>query len=81
MKWILIGLGCVGGLIAMIGLVGSFLPRGHVASRRARYRQPPETVFAILTDFAAFPSWRPSVKSVEILPARQGMPSFREIGP
>jgi hypothetical protein len=72
MKWILIVLGLLAGIAALVALAESFLPKGHVASRTARYRQPPEVVWRVLTDCAAGPSWRSDVQSVERVPDREG---------
>lgn len=59
-------------------VVGSMLPQNHTASRTARLSQPPEVVWAAITDVAAFPAWRPDVKSVEPLPPRNGNVMWRE---
>ncbi len=80
MKWLLILLVCVVGSIALAAVIGALLPRAHLASRRARYRQPPEAIWEAITDFAAFPSWRPGIRSVEALPARDGHVLFVEKG-
>ncbi len=80
MTWLLIALGSIPLLIAMLALVGAFLPKGHVASRKARFRQSPDAVFRVITDFASAPSWRSGVAGVEMLPPRDGKPSFREKG-
>ena len=77
--WVLIGAGTLAGLVVVMTVVGSFLPKGHVAARRALYRQPPETLWEALTNLDAFPSWRPEVKRVERLPARDGRPVWREV--
>jgi uncharacterized protein YndB with AHSA1/START domain len=80
MKWILIVLGALVALVVVIVAIGYALPVKHVASRQARLRQPPDKVFAVITNVEEFPAWRPSVKRVELLPAHDGRPRFREIG-
>ena len=50
MKWVLIVLGVIVGLILLIGLVGMLIPKAHVASRKARFNQTPETVWDAITD-------------------------------
>ena len=42
-------------------LVGTMLPQDHTASRTTHLSQPPERVWATVTDVAAFPSWRKEV--------------------
>jgi uncharacterized protein YndB with AHSA1/START domain len=80
MRWILVALAVLVGLVIVIVAIGYALPVNHVASRQARLRQSPETVFAVITNVQDFPAWRPSVKRVELLPANNGRPRFREIG-
>src|SRR5678816_3688868 len=55
-------------LVAILLIVGYSLPQNHTASRTAHFSQPPERVWAAMTDFAAFPSWRKDVQTVEVLP-------------
>jgi hypothetical protein len=79
--WTLIGI--VGGLAALVGLMalaGRRLPQGHVAARRARFRQTPKALWAVLTDVEAFPSWRSDLKRIERLPDRDGRPAWCEVG-
>ena len=45
MKWLWIALGSIAGLTALIALMGAMLPVAHVATRRVRFRQPPEAVW------------------------------------
>jgi hypothetical protein len=79
MRAALIGFGIVATVVAIVVVVGWFLPKDHVAARRVHFHQPVDAVFAVITDFAAGASWRP-LKSVELLPPRAGKPSFREEG-
>jgi hypothetical protein len=69
MKWLLwIG----GGLVLVVGLVamiGAILPRGHSASRKARFRASPEALYAVLT---GAPDWRSGVKGYGTLPDQDG---------
>ena len=63
----LFGLGVLGTLIGIIVLTGYALPVAHVASRSAMFPQPPDRVYAALTDIASYPQWRSDVESVEVL--------------
>ena len=78
MKWILIVLGVIVGLILLIGFVGMLIPKSHVASRKARFNQTPETVWDAITDFQGQPSWRTNLTKVERLPDRDGNAVWRE---
>jgi hypothetical protein len=81
MKWVLIAVGGLVVLACVIALVGALLPKGHVASRQAHFKKPAALVFGVISDFAAAPNWRREVKTVELLPPREGKPAFREVGP
>jgi uncharacterized protein YndB with AHSA1/START domain len=73
----------VGGLVfivVVVLLIGWSLPVAHRVTRDATYRATPAQVFSLITDAKSFPQWRPSVKQVEVLPAVDGHPQFREIG-
>jgi hypothetical protein len=80
MRWILLLLGCVVLIAGLIVLVGSLLPRSHIASRQAHYHQSMETVFQTIGDFAAAATWRTDIKKVDILPPRDGKETFQEHG-
>ena len=65
-------------IAAVVSLVGYSLPKSHTASRTAHFSQPPERVWATITDFTAYPGWRKDVQSVELLPEQDGKPAWRE---
>jgi uncharacterized protein YndB with AHSA1/START domain len=82
-RWRFVLLGILGALVvalASVWMVGSRLPQNHVATRSARYRQPPETVFRTITDFGNAPTWRTDLTRVEMLHPAAGLPRFREHG-
>ena len=85
MKYALIVLAALVGLVLLIVAVGAMLPVKHRASRQVKLHQPPEKVFALINDPTTFPAWRGKVKGskeikVEILPERNGHRMFRESG-
>jgi hypothetical protein len=55
MKWAFLVIGVIAGLIAIIAIVGSLLPRDHVAAMSARVAATPEAIWAVLADPASFP--------------------------
>ena len=67
MKIAMIVVGVVALLVALIAVVGSLLPKAHVARRSVVLRQSPESVWSVITDFKAQPSWRKDVKKVELV--------------
>ncbi len=74
--WILMA---VVGAFVVIVLIGWLLPKDHVATRKARYRQPPEAIWAAITDVEAMPSWRDGLKGVKRLRDRNGLPAHIEV--
>ena len=80
MKWILIAAGVIAGLIMLVAIIGSLLPKNHTASRTAIINRPPDVLWQAMTDCSAFPQWRTDVKSVEVLPERDGNKVWRENG-
>jgi hypothetical protein len=77
-KWALILLGALAAVVLIVFLMGRRLPREHMAMVRAHYHQPADSIYNAIADVAAYPKWRPDVKSVEILPARNGREAWRE---
>ncbi|MFQ5845475.1 MAG: SRPBCC family protein, partial [Planctomycetota bacterium] len=71
MTTVLIVLGCLVGLVAALAVLGSFLPKGHVASVRIRLGRPAEAVWEAISDFEGQREWR-GLKKVERLPDRDG---------
>ena len=80
MKWIFIVLGLLVGLIVLIVVIGTMLPRDHVASMTARIAGTQQDVWSAITTPSAYPEWRGDVKGVELLPATPAGPSWREHG-
>ena len=80
---IFIVVGVVGGLILLVGivaLIGSRLPKSHVASGSILLRQSPQEVYAVVRDFGSAPQWRSDVKQMEVEAAQGGPVYFREVG-
>jgi hypothetical protein len=80
MKWILIAVAALFLLVALMAVIGALLPKGHVATVRARLRKAPDAVFRVITDYPNLAEWRADVKAVEMLPPRDGNTVYRETG-
>jgi hypothetical protein len=78
LKWILRVVFGLIGLVAIVWVFGSLLPRDHVASRIGTYEVPADKVWAAITDVDAMPTWRIGLKSVTLLPERNGLPAHIE---
>ena len=80
---IFIVVGVIGGLILLVGivaLIGSRLPKTHVASRSILVRQSPQEVYAVVRDFGSAAQWRSDVKQMEVEAPQGGPVYFREVG-
>ena len=80
MKWVLIVAGVIAGVVALIAVIGSLMPKGHTASRSTVIKTAPDVLWQTMTDCAAFPQWRADIKNVEVLPDRDGHTVWREDG-
>ena len=78
MRWVLGVVGLLVLVVVLVGVIGYLLPKSHVASASARFAAPPDSIWFSLTDVAAFPTWRPGVVRVEILPDEDGQRGWRE---
>jgi len=78
---IFIVVGLVAGLLVLggiIALIGSRLPKAHVASRSIHLARSPQDVYAVVRDFGSVPKWRADVKRMDV-DAQPGKPVyFRE---
>jgi hypothetical protein len=75
MKWVLIAVVILIGIVALVAAIGAMLPRAHVASRSSRFRQPPQAVWEAIT---GPPDWRPDVSAFERLAPREGHRAWKE---
>jgi hypothetical protein len=78
LKWLGIIVGVIVIVVAAVFIGGSMMPQNHTASRTARLSQPAESVWTVITNVPAFPSWRKDVAVVESLPPRDGKVVWRE---
>jgi len=53
-------------LAGIVALIGSRLPKSHVASRSILLRRTPHDVYAVARDFGSAPKWRSDVKRIEV---------------
>ena len=76
---IYIVVGIVGGVLLLarvMALIGSMLPKAHVASRSILLHRSPQEVYAVVRDFSSAPKWRADVKQMEV----ETPVYFREVG-
>lgn len=77
MKWVVIVVAGVAALVAIVVLIGALLPREHVATSTVTIRQPPETVWAVVSDLGGVAAWWPELRRAERLPDKDGRPVWR----
>jgi uncharacterized protein YndB with AHSA1/START domain len=75
MKWLLIVVLSLGGLLILVVGIGALLPRKHRVSRTVSFHQPPEVVWRLIS---GPPTWRSDVVKYEELPAHEGHRMWRE---
>ena len=78
MKWMAVILGGLIGLLGLMALLGYFMPREHVASRKARYKQKPDAIWPLIADPEGLPGWRTDVVGVEMLAEQNGHAMWKE---
>lgn len=69
--WLLVPAVLLLGVPAVLWVVGSLLPRDHMATVTVELRSPPERVWALIADFEGTARWRRDVQNVS-LEARPG---------
>ena len=70
------------GTVFVIGTVvgiGSSISVSHTAMREKKLAAGPDAVWSTITDFSNAASFRPDLSRVDVLPAENGMPFWREI--
>ncbi len=72
MKWALIVVGGVVGLIALMALIGAFVARDHRATSTISLRQSPDSVWKVVRDLGGITAWFPAMQQSERLPDRDG---------
>lgn len=72
LRWTLIILGSLLGIVLLISLVGWLTPREHVAGAELRLDQPPDTVWSVVRDVEAYPDWWSYVSAAEMRQATDG---------
>lgn len=78
MRAAIVLLGMLVALLVVIVVIGALLPKSHVVHSTAHYRKPPDAVWNAITDYKSFPEWRMDVRSVDVLPPKNGSPSWHE---
>jgi Polyketide cyclase / dehydrase and lipid transport len=80
MRWALWIVGSLAAIVALVAMIGALLPKGHVSSRAAKFRETPDLVWSVIAGYDDFSKWRPGVTSVTRMPDANGHIVFMEKG-
>ena len=78
MKWIVIGLTAIVGIVALMLIAGMFVPKAHTATVVANLAKSPDEVWAVIADIPRVPEWFKEVSAAERLPDRDGHAVWKE---
>jgi hypothetical protein len=78
MKWVLIVIGGIVGLVALIALIGAFVPREHRGTSTVLLHQPPDSVWNAVRDLGGIPAWWPEIKESVRQPDQSGREVWRQ---
>lgn len=78
MKYFLVAIATLVGIVLLIAAIGALLPEKHTAAAETSFRQPPSAVWQAITDYEKFPGWRGTISRVQSLPPVDGNPAWVE---
>ena len=78
MKWVVIILGGLVALVALMALIGAFLPREHRATSTISLHQSPDSVWNVVRDFGSTTTWFTGMTESQRLPDRDGHEVWRQ---
>ncbi len=78
MTWLKVGGGIIGALLLLLVISGALAAKSHVASVKATFAKPAAELWQRITDHANQPKWRKELKSLVMLPPRDGKTAFEE---
>jgi uncharacterized protein YndB with AHSA1/START domain len=78
MKWVVIIIGGILGLVALMALIGAFVPRDHRATSSVTVHQPPDSVWNVVRDLGSITAWWPEIKESTRQPDQDGHEVWRQ---
>jgi uncharacterized protein YndB with AHSA1/START domain len=70
LKWLWMAVAILAAVLFALALLGSLLPSRHVARASLTLNQPPDSVWSVIRDFEAYPSWWTRLKAMTRIPGR-----------
>lgn len=78
MRWLLIAVAALVGIVVLMALIGALVSRDHRATSTISLRQSPDSVWKAVRDLGNITSWWPAMQKVERLPDRDGHEVWRQ---
>ncbi len=78
MRWLIVSVGVLIALAALTAVLGYFIPPMRIAARSVVLPVGRPRVWKTLVAMTDYPRWRRDVRAVEMLPAADGRPAWRE---
>lgn len=78
MKWVLLALGAVVGLIVLMALIGASVPRDHRATSTVTIHHPPDSVWRVVRDLGGITAWWPEIGESVRQPDQNGHEVWRQ---
>jgi len=70
LRWPWIAVAILAAVLFALTLLGSLLPSRHVARASITLNQPPDSVWAVIRDFEAYPTWWTRLTAMTRIPGR-----------
>jgi uncharacterized protein YndB with AHSA1/START domain len=78
MKWVLVVIGGIVALIALMAVIGAFVPREHRATSTVSLHQSADSVWKVVRDLGGITVWWPELKESVRQPDRDGHEVWRQ---
>lgn len=78
MKYFLVAIAILVGIVLLIAVIGALLPEKHTAAAEASFDEPPSAAWQAITDYEKFPGWRDTISRVQSRPPVNGNPAWVE---
>lgn len=78
MRWLVIAVAALVGIVALMALIGALVSRDHRATSTISLRQSPDSVWKVVRDLGNITSWWPAMQKAERLPDRDGHEVWRQ---
>jgi len=78
MKWVLVVIGGLVGLVVLMAMIGALVPREHRATSSVTLRQPADSVWKVVRDLGGITAWWPEIKESVRQPDQDGREVWRQ---